>query len=217
MPIRHYSDLLLRPWSESDAPALRDAIDEDVDHLKPWLSWTLEEPATLERTRARLRDYVEQFHAGRAFRYAITPLDRPAVILGGAHLNRRVGPDAHDVGYWVRRSAVRQGIAAAAVSALVVHTFEERDVERLVIQCDVDNSASADLARALGFGFVGNDAGMYPDGRPRPLLRFELTRERFRRHHAATLRERARRVHLATGPQWPDDPDRAEAYDRADP
>lgn len=54
-------DLLLRPWAESDAPALREAIDEDVGHLKPWLSWTLEEPATLERTRARLVEWVDQF------------------------------------------------------------------------------------------------------------------------------------------------------------
>jgi hypothetical protein len=32
--MRYYSALLLRPWAESDAAGLREAIDEDVGHLK---------------------------------------------------------------------------------------------------------------------------------------------------------------------------------------
>lgn len=193
-----HTALLLRPWAESDAEGLRAAIDEDVDHLKPWLSWTLEEPATLERTRARLRGYVDQFRAGQGFRYAITPGDRPSLILGGAHLNCRVGPRAHDVGYWVRRSAVRQGIAAAAVSKLAVHAFTERGVDRLVVQCDVANAASEAFARALGFEYAGTATTTYPDGAPRPVSRFEMDRDGYRLRHAPTLRDRARRVRLVT-------------------
>ena len=193
-----YSALLLRPWAESDASGLREAIDEDVGHVRPWLSWSLEEPSTLEHTRVRLCGWVEQFRMGHAFRYAITPLDRPSLILGGAHLNCRVGPAAHDVGYWVRRSAARQGIATAAVSTLAVHAFTHRSVDRLVIQCDVANTASAALARALGFQFTQAATAMYPDGTPRPVYQFEMIRESYRARHATTLRERARRVHLVT-------------------
>ena len=193
---QQYSDLVLRPWAESDALGLREAIDEDVGHLKPWLSWTLDEPSTLEHTRVRLRGYVDQFRMGQAYRYAITPVDRPPLILGGAHLNCRVGPAAHDVGYWVRRSAVRQGIAGAAVSTLAVHAFARRNVDRLLSQCDVANSASAALARALGFQFIGARTTTYPDGAPRPVLEFEMTRESYSLHHALMLRERARRVHF---------------------
>ena len=194
----HYATLLLRPWAESDASGLREAIDEDVGHLKPWLSWTLEEPATLEQTRARLGGYVEQFRTGQAFRYAITPLDRPMLILGGAGLNHRVGPAAHDVGYWVRRSVARQGIAAATVSTLAVHAFEQRQVDRLMIQSDVANFRSAAVARALGFQFIGTAMATYPDGAPRLVVQFEMAREIYHLRHAPTLRARARRVHFVT-------------------
>lgn len=102
-------DLRLRPWTVADAGALREAIDEDVEHLRPWLTWTLEEPATLERTRERLGEWVARVRAGRAKRFAITPVDRPERILGGAHLNWRDGPAAYDLGYWVRGSAARHG------------------------------------------------------------------------------------------------------------
>jgi RimJ/RimL family protein N-acetyltransferase len=194
----HYSTLLLRPWAESDASGLREAIDEDLGHLEPWLSWSLEEPKTLEQTRVRLRGYVDQFRKGQAFRYAITPQDRPSLILGGAGLSCRVGPAAHDVGYWVRRSAIRQGIAAAAVSTLAVHAFAERSVDRLVIQCDVANATSAAMARALEFQFIGSATAAYPDGSPRPVLQFEMARESYHLRHASMLRERARRVHLVS-------------------
>lgn len=192
------SPLLLRPWAESDVVGLRAAIDEDVGHLKPWLSWTLEEPATPERTRDRLGEWVDEFRQSRAFRYAITPLDRPSLILGGAHLNHRVGPAAHDVGYWVRKSAVRRGIASAAVSALVIHAFERRKVERLVIQCDVANAASEAFARALGFERIGTATATYPAGAPRPVSRFEMILESYRLRHRPTLGDRARRVRLVT-------------------
>ncbi|MBW3554545.1 MAG: GNAT family N-acetyltransferase [Gemmatimonadetes bacterium] len=190
--------LLLRPWAESDASGLREAIDKDVAHLKPWLSWTLEEPTTLEGTRVRLREWVEQFRRGRAFRYAITPPDRPSLILGGAHLSSRVGPAAHDVGYWVRRSAVRQGVATAAVSTLAIHAFDHGGVDRLVARCDIANAASQAVARALGFRLTGSVTVQYPDGSPRPVHQFEMTSVDYRLHHAPRLRERARRVRVVT-------------------
>lgn len=199
MPADTYSDLTLRPWALSDAVALRAALDEDVSHLKPWLSWTLEEPATLEQTRDRLRKWIAAFETHRGYRYAIVPSARPWEILGGANLNMRFGPDAHDVGYWVRKSAVRQGIAAAAVARLAVHAFEERKVERLVLQSDVANVISASFARALGFEPIGEATIAYPDGSPRPLFRFELTRRRYLDVVAPAYRARARRVRLVEG------------------
>ena len=197
------ASLLLRPWAEADAPALREAIDEDVDHLRPRLSWTLDEPASLERTRARLAGWAEAFRTGGGLRFAITPANRPWHILGGANLNTRVGPDARDVGYWVRASASRQGIASAAVARLAVHAFEQLAVARLVSQCDAGNAASAALATALGFEPADDAVVRWPDGSPRPVHRFEMRREHYETEHAAGLRRRAERVRLVTEPGAP--------------
>lgn len=195
--------VVLRPWAESDALPLREAIDEDLAHLKPWLSWTFEEPATLEQTRRRLKHWVEQFRQGGSLRYAIAPLERPSTILGGAHLKLRAVPDALEVGYWVRRSASRRGVATTAVSALVVDAFDRRQAQRLVIRCDEANHGSAAFASALGFELVGGETTSYPDGRPRAVQRFEMPVRSYRLRHAERFRERARRAQLVPdGARW---------------
>lgn len=190
--------LILRPWTDSDGPALREAIDEDLGHLRPWLGWTLEEPSSPEETGARIARWVRQFREGRGFRYAIAFEDKPFRILGGTGLNHCIGPGAYTVGYWVRRSVARQGIASAAVSALVVRAFEDLSVDRLVIECDVANGASASFARGLGFEPIGTATTTYPDRTPRPVYRFGLAREGYRRRHATAFRRRARDVHLVS-------------------
>lgn len=192
------SDLILRIWADSDVSGLRDAIDEDLGHLKPWLGWTLEEPSSPEETRDRIARWVRQFRDGRGFRYAIVAEGNPSRILGGAGLNRRIGPAAYTVGYWVRRSAARQGIASAAVSALVVRAFEELGADRLVIECDIANAASASFARTLGFEAVGTATTTYPDGAPRPVHRFALGRDTYRRGLRTAFHRRARGVSVAS-------------------
>jgi ribosomal-protein-serine acetyltransferase len=192
------SALILRPWTGSDVSGLREAIDEDLGHLKPWLGWTREEPSSLEETGARIASWVRQFREGRGFRYAIVAGSSPSRILGGAGLNHRIGPAAYTVGYWVRRSAARQGIASAAVSALVVRAFDDLSSDRLVIECDIANVASASFARGLGFEPVGTATTAYRDGAPRPVHRFALGREAYGRRHRTAFHRRARGVRVAS-------------------
>lgn len=195
--------LVVRPWVATDAPALRAAIDEDVEHIRPWLSWSREEPATLERTAARIETWVEDFRAGRVHRFAITSPERQHEILGGVWLGQRVGPHARDLGYWIRRSATRQGIAGAAAAAMVNLAFDDPDTERVIVRCDVANDRSAALARALGFAFLDAVTITYPDGSPRPALEFEMTREKWHADHAPAFRARARNVIIAEIPPPP--------------
>lgn len=202
-------ELVLRPWAVTDAIALREAIDEDVSHLRPWLSWTLDEPVSLERTRAKLAGWVRQFQTGYAYRYAIREASRPATILGGAMLNSRVGPTAHAIGYWVRRSATGRGIAGAAVAALVAQSFQLPHVGRVVIECDPANAASAGFARHLGFEYVGQLTSYFPDGTPRPILQFEMQRGDYEARHGPDLWSRARVVSIV-GPSIP--PTRNESH-----
>lgn len=189
-------ELILRPWHVGDAPGLRKAIDEDLDHLRPWLTWTLEEPASLEQTRLRLARHAAQFRAGRALRHAITPAADSSTILGGANLYVHEAPGARGVGYWVRRSATRKGIAGAAVSALVLEAFRDATVDRVTLQCDTANAVSATFALRLGFMLVGELLHSYPDGSPRPVLDLAMTRSRFLKGCGPALRVRAQRVRI---------------------
>lgn len=101
-----------------------------------------------------------------------------------------------DVGYWIRGSATRRGYATAAVAALIVHAFDRRGLDRVTAHCDVANTVSAAFARSIGFRELGEGTIRRPDGTPRPVVRFEMTRDSYVHHSAAILRERGRSVRI---------------------
>jgi RimJ/RimL family protein N-acetyltransferase len=165
--------LLLRPWRASDVPALRAAIDESLDALRPWMSWAPEEPTTLDVLAARLSRYAQDFAEGSRWRFAVLHADT-GLLLGGASLHPYTGPGALEVGYWVRSSWLRRKVASAAAAALARHAFDAHAVERAEIWCDTENHASARVARGLGFIYAGPLLIVKADGTPRTLAVFRL-------------------------------------------
>lgn len=55
------------------------------------------------------------------------------------------------LGYSLSRAHWGQGYASEAVRALLGYLFRERDLHRIVAECDVDNTASQKLLERLGF------------------------------------------------------------------
>ncbi|HEY7767091.1 GNAT family protein [Longimicrobium sp.] len=165
--------LLLRPWRPEDAPELRGAIDESLAELRQWMTWGPDEPTPLDVLTRRLAGYADDFHAGLRWRFAVVHR-LTGQLLGGASLHPYPGPGALEVGYWVRWSEVRQGIAACAAGALTRHAFAHHQVERVEIWCDPGNVASARVALALGFEPVGNREIERSDGSPRQVDVYRL-------------------------------------------
>lgn len=166
--------LLLRPWTPDDAPALRAAIDESLDALRPFITWAANEPATLEETRTRLAQYAAEFAEASRWRYAVVHRGT-GELLGGASLHPYPGPGALEVGYWVRSSQTRRGIAGAAAAALARHAFAAHAIERVEIWCDPENAASQHVARSLGLPHAGRHVTRHADGSPRVVEVFRVT------------------------------------------
>lgn len=165
--------LLLRPWTPDDAPALRAAIDESLDALRPFITWAANEPATLELTRARLAQYAAEFAEASRWRYAVVHRGT-GELLGGASLHPYPGPGALEVGYWVRTSQTRRGVAGAAAAALARRAFDTHRVERVEIWCDPENAASQHVARSLGFPHAGRHVTRHADGSARVVEVFRI-------------------------------------------
>lgn len=112
----------------------------------PWCSNTYSE-----------RDALEWFAACDAARSAGGAFDvgvfchKTGDFLGGAGLNE-IRPQHRicNLGYWVRQSRQRQGIAMRCVKALAVHAFEELLLHRVEIVVAVGNHASEAVAVKAG-------------------------------------------------------------------
>ncbi len=167
--------LVLRCFSPEDAPKLKEAIDASLDHLLEWLPWAKHEPESLDAEVERLRRYRADFDLDRDWVYGIFARDE-SVVLGGTGLHPRVGPDALEIGYWIRADRVGQGLATEAVAAIVKVAFEVHNVGHLEIHCDPTNVRSAAIARRLGFT---HDAtlrrrALRPDGSVRDTMIWSL-------------------------------------------
>lgn len=142
--------VLVRPYQESDAQSLFEAIVESRDHLRPW-----EDFADAHQTVAESKDLIVRWTAQWLLR------EYMAVGFWDLATQRYLGssgllPHSWDIGYfetgyWVRASAVGQGYVTEAVKLLVDYAFTHLHARRLEIRCNERNIRSAAVARRLGF------------------------------------------------------------------
>jgi RimJ/RimL family protein N-acetyltransferase len=176
--------MLLRCWEPADAPALKEAVDSSLEHLRPWLPWAWHDPQPLAEKVALLRRFRGQFDLGQDFVYGAFSRDG-AEVVGGTGLHTRQDGDAYEIGYWIRASRAGQGLATELSAALTRVAFELCHVDRVEIRVDPANAASLAVPRKLGYGEEALLARRLP-GRageePRDVLVFTL----FRPDYAST-------------------------------
>ncbi|MCL5271275.1 MAG: GNAT family N-acetyltransferase [bacterium] len=144
------SRLILRCYNPSDAPLLIASATESKDHLLPWMPWAAEYPIRLEKAVERMRLYRGNFDHGKDFVYGVFSPDEKQLI-GGTGLHTRHGMNVREIGYWIHKDFVRQGLATELAAALTKVAFIHDKVERVEIHCDSRNTASAGVPRNLGF------------------------------------------------------------------
>lgn len=146
--------LLVRCYNPSDASLLAETVTENVEHLRPWMTWVYSEPEPIEDKVQRLKRFRGMFDLGQNFVYGIfNPEDTK--LLGGTGLYPRIGEGGLEIGYWIHKDYINQGLVTECTAALVKVAFELMHAHRLEIHCDPANLASAAIPRKLGFTLEG--------------------------------------------------------------
>lgn len=143
--------LVIRCYNPEDALFLEASVKESVEHLKPWMPWAhSEDQETLNSRIERLRTFRGKFDFNQDFIYGIFDLDQTR-LLGGTGLHTRLGNDALEIGYWIHKDFINQGLATETASALTKVGFEIHEISRMEIHCDPSNVRSAAVPRKLGY------------------------------------------------------------------
>ena len=142
--------LLLRPYAGDDAPLVKEAVDSSLEHLREFMDWAWTAPEPVAVVRRRLREFRDAFQRGDDWIYGVFEPDG-SMLVGGAGFHRRVGPEALEIGYWIRASHVRRGLATEVVGALTQVAFERCGVFRVEIHIDPANTASLAMPAKLGY------------------------------------------------------------------
>jgi RimJ/RimL family protein N-acetyltransferase len=185
--------LVIRCYDPRDAPLMKDAIDSSLGHLRPFMPFVDDEPESLEEKAARIKRFRVAFDSGEDFAYGIFDRDE-RVQVGGSGLHPRVGPGGLEIGYFVRASRARQGIATESSAALTRVAFEVCEADRVEIRIEPTNTASLGVPRKLGFPEEATLRRRLP-ARPGAALRdvtiFTLFREDYSGSPAAATELRA--------------------------
>jgi RimJ/RimL family protein N-acetyltransferase len=153
--------LVIRCWNPADAPLLKASVDENIDHLLPWMPWAADEPKPLQQKVDLIRAWRAGFDLGKDFVYGIFNREESRV-LGGTGLHTRLGPGAREIGYWIHRDYTNIGLATEVSAALTRVAFEIDGVRRVEIHCEPRNIRSAAIPRKLGFTCEATLRERYP-------------------------------------------------------
>ena len=142
--------LVIRCWEPEDAPLLKDAVDRSIDHLRPWMPWTPDEPEPLDMVYERLRTFRATYDRDENLIMGV--LD-PAEerVLGGTGLHPSDGNEGREIGYWIALDAIGKGYATELTAVLTRVAFAALDVDRVVIRVDPVNERSDRVPEKLGF------------------------------------------------------------------
>ena len=146
--------LVIRCYEPLDVQVLADSVRENVEHLKPWMPWVHAEPEPIEVKEKRVQRFRGMFELGQDYVYGIFNPEGTR-LLGGTGLHTRLSESELEIGYWIHKDFVNQGLVTESTAALIKVAFEIIHVHRLEIHCDPNNFASAAIPRKLGFTHEG--------------------------------------------------------------
>lgn len=140
----------VRPYRVSDAEALKEAVDESREYIRPWLPF-----ADAHRTVEESRDWIIQQEAQWLLRESMNASvweNATQRFIGGIGLHiQDWKARSFEIGYWLRPSAAGHGYMTEAAQLLTDYAFEHLAANRVQIRCDARNVRSAAIPRRLGF------------------------------------------------------------------
>jgi RimJ/RimL family protein N-acetyltransferase len=142
-------ELVLRRWSDGDAPALTTAVRESFEHLHRWMEWATE-PPTLANMRAFVDRSVREWDSDEEHAYAVFDPSE-SILIGAIGIHDRIGPGGREIGYWVHVDHTRRGIASTGAAVVTDMLMSLAGIERVEIHCDQNNTASAAVPASLGY------------------------------------------------------------------
>ena len=131
---------------------LTKVVRANIERLQKWMPWAA---GTYDLRSAKM--FVQRNLNGLADTGAFAMLIRyDGEVAGsiGFHDLNTVDRTAH-IGYWISKDFEGRGIMTRCCRVLIDHLFDDLDLNRVQINCNVENTRSRAIPERLGFKFEG--------------------------------------------------------------
>ena len=146
--IRIDEQLVLRRLQLRSASTIFHAIDEDREHLRPWLPF-VDHTRKKEDTEIFIKSVLHSSCQKKDLIYEIWSGSRFAGLIALKEIdgwNKK-----SEIGYWIIKSCERQGIITRSCEELIELSFTKLGLNRLQLKAAVGNARSCLVAERLNF------------------------------------------------------------------
>ncbi|OAH11231.1 GNAT family N-acetyltransferase [Streptomyces jeddahensis] len=153
--------LVVRPWADSDAPAVLEAFQDPTMHQ--WHALTAESEA---ETAAWIEEWRQAWQGERHAFWAVADADSDQLVGRVALRAIELADGVAYIAYWTMPHARGRGVAPQAVTALTRWAFDEIGLHRLELTHATGNEASCRVATKTGYALEGTkrSAELHADG-----------------------------------------------------
>jgi ribosomal-protein-serine acetyltransferase len=142
-------EICIRAFQASDVPGFVEAVHESVNTVGKWMPWAKADYSEID-AHAWFSYCEEALGKGTDFELGIFAADSKR-LLGGAGLNQfNRKHNFCNLGYWVRETEQRKGIASRAARTLAEFAFEKLSISRVEVVIAENNEPSEAVARKIG-------------------------------------------------------------------
>lgn len=146
--------LVLRIPNMGEGATVNAVVIESIAELSKWMPWANPTP-DVHATETWCRQTRAKFVLGEEAQYVLRWRDDDTVVGACGVWRTNASVPRCEVGYWVRTSHTRRGIAAEAATAVSRVAFDTFGAERVEIRCDDRNDASGRVASKCGYALEG--------------------------------------------------------------
>jgi len=146
--------LVIRRWNTSDVDTMEQLIRDNLDHLRPWMGWAVNEPLPPARRLRMFKRWDRLHDTSSGTVYAI---EHAGQLVGGCAIHRRPNPTTAELGCWLAQRATGRGIATAVAGALADAAARTTGIQHVQISHAPANHHSAAIAQRLGFTPITSD------------------------------------------------------------
>lgn len=142
------TDIQIRRYRPEDVDALYEAVIESKAELTRW-SWWCHDNYARQDALTWVEGRPSAWERNEEWSFLI--VDARGQLLGSCGIHRLdLRGGTGELGYWVRTSATRQGVATEATRQLCRWAFEDQKLQRIEILASVENTASQRVAERAG-------------------------------------------------------------------
>ena len=145
-------DLELILPTERNAEEIYTAVRENLEQLKLWMPWVTDD-YSIDTARDFIKKNLIEFAENGTFASGIK-LKQKIVGTIGLHQFDTANKSIQ-TGYWLAKNAQGKGIATRCCRILIDYVFDELKLNRVQINCNVENIKSRAIPERLGFKLEG--------------------------------------------------------------